>query len=52
MLYQKLPTVWLDKVCINQAEPGLGIAVLPINVCYCKKMLIILTEAYLARLWW
>ena len=43
--------MWLDKVCINQKSPGLGISVLPLNVVYCKKLLVVLTDSYLERLW-
>ena len=47
----RFPRVWLDKVCINQKNPGLGISVLPINVVFCKKLLIVATGTYLKRLW-
>ena len=47
----RFPRVWFDKVCINQENPGLGVSVLPINVVFCKKLLIVATGTYLKRLW-
>jgi hypothetical protein len=45
------PTLWLDKVCIDQRNPGHALAVLPINIGACKKVLILLSPSYLTRLW-
>ena len=47
----RYPTFWLDKVCINQADPGNALAVLPINIGACKKMLILMSKSYVRRLW-
>ena len=48
----RAPTMWFDKTCINPTNQSNSIAVLPINIAVSKKMLIILTESYLTRLWW
>lgn len=47
----RYPTVWLDKVCINQKKPEKGVEVLPINIGACDKFLIIFSNTYLKRLW-
>jgi hypothetical protein len=39
------------KVCINQNSPEKSIYVLPLNVCYTKYMIVLLTDEYLKRLW-
>jgi hypothetical protein len=44
-------TLWLDKVCIDQRNPGNALAVLPINIGACSKMLILMSRTYLRRLW-
>jgi hypothetical protein len=44
-------TLWLDKVCINQLSMGESLAVLPINIAFSKKILIILSRSYMTRLW-
>jgi hypothetical protein len=49
--FEKKPTFWFDKVCINQISPMDGVAVLPINIGACKKMLIVMGPTYLKRLW-
>ena len=49
--WRRQPTYWLDKVCIDQRDTSRGVAVLPINVGACKKMLIILSSTYFRRLW-
>lgn len=43
-------TLWLDKVCINQATLD-GVALLPINLNACDKILILMNKSYLKRLW-
>jgi hypothetical protein len=47
----RYPTFWFDKVCIDQNDPSNGIAVLPINIGACKKMLVLMSDTYLKRLW-
>ena len=49
--HKRYPTFWLDKVCINQKNPGDSLAVLPINIGACKKLLIVLSNSYVTRLW-
>lgn len=43
-------TLWLDKVCINQNTLD-GVALLPINLNACNKVLILMNKSYLKRLW-
>ena len=47
----RLPRIWFDKVCIDQSDPDMAIAVLPLNVAMCKGFLLLLTDSYLRRLW-
>ena len=49
--HKRNASVWLDKVCINQQKPGEGLAVLPINIAACDKILVVLSKTYLRRLW-
>lgn len=49
--HKRHANVWLDKVCINQDNQGFGLSVLPINIGACKKLLIVMSESYLNRLW-
>lgn len=49
--HHRYPTFWLDKVCINQEKPGDGLAVLPINIGACRKVLILMSRTYVKRLW-
>ena len=44
-------SLWFDKVCIDQKSPQDTLAVLPINVELCKKLLVLMSESYLRRLW-
>ncbi len=47
------PTFWFDKVCIDHSAEAeaMSLAVLPINLSKCRKVLILLGEKYLMRLW-
>lgn len=45
------PTLWLDKVCIDQTAIADGLRVLPVNVVACDKMLVMWGETYPTRLW-
>ena len=47
----RYPKVWLDKYCINQKEPGNDMAVIPIYINCCNKVLVLLTDEYCTRLW-
>ena len=49
--YNRYPTFWLDKVCIDQNNIGSGLKVLPINVMACKQMLMLCGKTYSRRLW-
>ncbi len=44
-------SLWLDKVCINQANPDMAITVLPILIGGCQRVLLLLSRSYLQRLW-
>ena len=47
----KTPTFWLDKVCIDQKNISDGLKVLPINLMTSKKILVLLGDTYVQRLW-
>lgn len=44
-------SLWFDKVCIDQKSPGDTLAVLPINIGFCDKLLILMGDTYMERLW-
>lgn len=48
---KRYPTLWLDKVCIDQRNSAKALEVLPINIASSKKMLVIMSSTYLSRLW-
>lgn len=45
------PTFWFDKACIDQDHIEDGLAVLPLYVMACEKMLILCGDSYPDRLW-
>jgi hypothetical protein len=45
------PTMWLDKVCINQQEIARTLRCLPVFVQSCSKLLILAGDSYVNRLW-
>ena len=45
MAQNKGATLWLDKVCIDQMNPGDALSVLPINVGMCKRLLILMSPS-------
>lgn len=45
------PTLWLDKVCINQFNPVDSLVVLPITIAMSKKILVLMSDTYMKRLW-
>lgn len=49
--HARFPSLWLDKVCIDQRDSCNALAVLPINIGSSKRMLILLSPSYLKRLW-
>ncbi len=49
--HQEQPTYWFDKVCIDQADPKNALLSLPINIGACEKLLILLGNTYLKRIW-
>jgi hypothetical protein len=49
--YGRYPTLWLDKVCIDQDRITDGLKVLPINVTASHRMLVLCGASYASRLW-
>jgi hypothetical protein len=45
------PVLWLDKVCLDQANIVQSLKCLPIYLLACKGMLILGGETYISRLW-
>ena len=45
------PTFWFDKACIDQQNMEDGLAMLPMNVMACERMLILCGENYPERIW-
>jgi len=45
------PVIWLDKVCIDQANITQSLKCLPVYVFACKEMLVLGGPTYLSRLW-
>ncbi|CAE7394114.1 unnamed protein product [Symbiodinium natans] len=48
------PSFWLDKLCVNQAEPSLkeiAIASFPVFLSQSSQMLVLWDEEYFGRLW-
>lgn len=48
---KRYPTLWLDKVCIDQRDTSQALEVLPINIASSKKMLVVMSNTYIERLW-
>ena len=45
------PTLWLDKVCIDQQDIARTLRCLPVFVQSCSKLLILCGDSYANRLW-
>ena len=45
------PTFWFDKTCIDQANIGDGLRMLPVNVMACERILVLWGPTYHERLW-
>mmetsp|Transcript_20980 Transcript_20980/g.46209 ORF Transcript_20980/g.46209 Transcript_20980/m.46209 type:complete len:286 (+) Transcript_20980:2-859(+) len=45
------PVFWLDKACIDQNRMDDCLKVLPINVMACSKVLVLVGNTYMHRLW-
>ena len=45
------PTIWLDKMCIDQNDIDAALACLPVFLSGCKGMLVIAGPSYTTRLW-
>jgi hypothetical protein len=48
----RVPSFWLDKVCIDQSKITESLRALPIFLVSCKRMLIIAGPTYINRLWY
>ena len=48
----RVPSFWLDKVCIDQSKITESLRALPIFLVSCKRMLIIAGPTYIHRLWY
>merc|ERR1711924_436335 len=49
--HKRWPTLWLDKVCINQSKITETLRCLPIFLVSCRRMLVLAGETYVTRLW-
>ena len=48
---QGMPSIWLDKACIDQANIDASLASLPVFLSGCKTLLILPGPGYTSRLW-
>ena len=49
--YQRVPTVWYDRVCIQEATAAENVAALPLMVLGCKQLVVLAGPTYSSRLW-
>ena len=49
--YNRDPTFWIDKICIDQRNIGDGLRKLPVNIMACHQILALCGETYASRLW-
>lgn len=49
--YQRAPTVWYDRVCIQEASAAESVAALPLMVLGCKQLVVLAGPTYSSRLW-
>lgn len=45
------PTVWLDKLCLDQTNIDESLQSLPVFLSGCKELIVLAGETYLTRLW-
>lgn len=45
------PTLWIDKVCIDQSRITDGLRMLPVNIMACEQVLVLYGPTYAKRLW-
>merc|ERR1719443_2653989 len=45
------PRVWFDKCCIDQRNIDDSLMCLPVHLAACKKILMLVGQSYLSRLW-
>jgi hypothetical protein len=48
---RRAPTLWLDKICIDQAELDADLQCLPIFLAGCNRFLVLAGATYVSRLW-
>merc|ERR1712008_256971 len=49
--YGRSPTIWLDKVCIDQAQISRDLRCLPVFLAGCNELLVTSGSTYTSRLW-
>lgn len=47
----RYPTLWFDRVCVDQNKVSDDISLLPIHIGACDRMLIIMGKTYMTHLW-
>lgn len=47
----RYPSIWLDKVCIDQTNIAEGLKSLSVSLMGCQTMLVLCGETYMQRLW-
>lgn len=45
------PALWIDKCCIDQRDIAADLRCLPIYLSGCRKLVVLIGETYLSRLW-
>jgi peptidoglycan hydrolase-like protein with peptidoglycan-binding domain len=45
------PQIWMDKYCIDQDDIDNSLSCLPVYLAGCKRLLVLVGETYLNRLW-
>merc|ERR1711879_1085677 len=45
------PRIWMDKYCIEQGDIDNSLSCLPVYMAGCKRLLVLVGETYLNRLW-
>jgi hypothetical protein len=48
---RRSPTLWLDKLCINQSDIASDLECLPVFLAGCNNLLVISGHTYTSRLW-
>ena len=48
---RRVPTIWLDKACIDQSDIAADLLCLPLFISGCKELLVLAGTTYHTRLW-